>query len=485
MGNAKVKPKNALLLPYQKRWVEDSSRLKLAVKSRQIGWTWATAYGLIRRKSLKTAALDAWISSRDEIQARLFLEDCKSFAGVLDAGAQDFGERVIDGKGSSAYVLQMGNGLRINSMSSNPDAQAGKRGDRVLDEFALHPDPRKLYAIAYPGITWGGSFEIFSTPRGSDSFFQKLIDEIRGGNPKKFSFHQITLEDALNQGFLAKLQKKLPEGDERQAMDEAQYFDFIKAGCADEETFAQEYMCVPSNDATAFITYEMLDGNRVPGTVETERGTVDGRPSETVRWINVAPGVDVSEAPLYLGVDYARHQDLTVMWLAAEIAGILVAVELLTMKNVPFKRQRAALDGYMERRNLVRCCFDMTGIGEETAEAMRHKYGYRFEPVRFTAASKESMAYPVRHGLEDKTLKVPDLPAVDADFRKIRKEDSAGGHVRFTGERDKDGHADRFWAAALCREAKGKKSTPAGASTADMEDRHDIFGHNGRRSLFR
>ena len=36
MGNAKVKPKNALLLPYQKRWVEDSSRLKLAVKSRQI-----------------------------------------------------------------------------------------------------------------------------------------------------------------------------------------------------------------------------------------------------------------------------------------------------------------------------------------------------------------------------------------------------------------------------------------------------------------
>lgn len=460
MGNAKVQPKNALLLPYQKRWVEDSSRLKLAVKSRQIGWTWATAYGLVRRKSLKTAALDAWISSRDEIQARLFLEDCKSFAGVLDAGAQDFGERVIDGKGSSAYVLQMGNGLRINSMSSNPDAQAGKRGDRVLDEFALHPDPRKLYAIAYPGITWGGSFEIFSTPRGSDSFFQKLIDEIRGGNPKKFSFHQITLEDALNQGFLAKLQKKLPEGDERQAMDEAQYFDYIKAGCADEETFAQEYMCVPSNDATAFITYEMLDGNRVPGTVETERGTVDGRPSEIVRWTNVAPGVDVAEAPLYLGVDYARHQDLTVMWLAAEIAGILVAVELLTMKNVPFKRQRAALDGYMERRNLVRCCFDMTGIGEETAEAMRHKYGYRFESVRFTAATKESMAYPVRHGLEDKTFKVPDIPAVDADFRKIRKEDTASGNVRFTGERDSNGHSDRFWAAALCREAKGHAVRP-------------------------
>ena len=484
MGNAKVKPSNSLLLPYQKRWVEDTSRLKLAVKSRQIGWTWATAYGLIRRKALKTAQLDAWISSRDEIQARLFLEDCKSFAGILDAGAQDFGERVIDAKGSSAYVLQMGNGLRINSMSSNPDAQAGKRGDRVLDEFALHPDPRKLYSIAYPGITWGGNFEIFSTPRGSDSFFQKLIDEIKGGNPKKFSFHKITLEDALNQGFLAKLQKKLPAGDERQAMDEAAYFDFIKSGCADEETFNQEYMCIPSNDATAFISYEMLDGNRVYGNIERETGTVDGKPSAIVTWINVAPGIEVSSVPLYLGVDYARHEDLTVMWLAADIAGILVPVELKTMKNVPFKRQREAIDRYMAMKSLRRCCFDMTGIGEETAEAMRSKYGYRFEPIRFTAESKESMAYPVRHDLEDKTMKVPDLPLVDADFRKIRKEDSAGGHVRFVAERDTKGHADIFWAAALCREAKGHKSgrmlppRPANSRSASVRRRRALERRN-------
>ena len=28
-------------------------------------------------------------------------------------------------------------------------------------------------------------------------------------------------------------------------------------------------------------------------------------------------------------------------------------------------------------------------------------------------------------------------------------------NVRFEGDRDEDGHSDRFWAAALCREAKG------------------------------
>ncbi len=100
-------------------------------------------------------------SSRDDIQARLFLEDCKLWAGGIDLAARDLGELAIDEDGKhSAYVLRMSNGKRINSMSSNPDAQAGKRGGRILDEFALHPDQRKLWAIAYPGITWGGNMEV-------------------------------------------------------------------------------------------------------------------------------------------------------------------------------------------------------------------------------------------------------------------------------------------------------------------------------------
>ena len=212
MGAAKViLAKDALLLPFQERWVKDRSRLKIAEKSRQIGWTWATAYRLVREKSLKEARNDAWISSRDDIQARLFLEDCKGFANVLQLAAQDLGESVVDEKGHSAHVLKMATGLRINSMSSNPDAQAGKRGDRVLDEFALHPDPRKLYAIAYPGITWGGSLEVFSTHRGSGNYFNRIIREIREkGNPMGWSLHRVTLQDALEQGFLVKLQSKLP-----------------------------------------------------------------------------------------------------------------------------------------------------------------------------------------------------------------------------------------------------------------------------------
>src|SRR5204862_2129268 len=239
-----IPPHDNLLLPYQAKWINDNSRLKLAEKSRQIGWTWATACGLVLRKCLNESRYDCWISSRDELQAKLFVDDCKHFANSLHLGALDLGAHLIDDQGHSAYVLALANKLHIHSMASTPNCHAGKRGDRILDEFALHSDPKQLYAIAYPGITWGGSLEIFSTHRGTHNYFNELIQEIKNnGNPKGFSLHSVNLQNALDQGLLYKLQQKLPPEDPRQEMDEADYFNFIKKGCPDEESFLQEYMC--------------------------------------------------------------------------------------------------------------------------------------------------------------------------------------------------------------------------------------------------
>jgi phage FluMu gp28-like protein len=232
-GKCKVFPeRDVMLLPFQSKWVLDNSQKKLAVKSRQIGLSWTSAYRVVRQKLSKGARLDAWIASRDEVQAQLFLQDAKRFANILNVAAADLGQTMIDGDGHTAYTLRFANGLRAHSMSSNTDAQAGKRGDRILDEFALHPDPRKLYEISYPGISWGGCLEIFSTHRGTFNYFNELVREIcERNNPKGFSFHRVTLQDALEQGFLFKLQSKLPEDDPRIQMDEGDYFNFIRSGC--------------------------------------------------------------------------------------------------------------------------------------------------------------------------------------------------------------------------------------------------------------
>jgi phage FluMu gp28-like protein len=434
IGRAKIVPacNEHFLLPYQYKWATDYARLKLAVKARQIGWTWATAYSLVRRKAQRGAVGDVWISSRDETQARLFLKDCRNFANVVHFGARDFREVVFDADSSSAYTLEFATGTRIYSMSSNPDAQAGKRGDRVLDEFALHPDPRKLYSVAYPGITWGGSMEIFSTHRGTDNYFNALINEVlHGGNPKGFSFHRVTLQDALDQGFLYKLQSKLAPDDCRQQMDEADYFNFIRAGCPDEETFLQEYMCVPSDDCSAFLSYDLI------GSCESS---------------DVPVLKDNSE--LYIGVDIGRERDLTVIWVLEKLGDVFYTQIVETMESETFEAQEGALYALLEDPRVKRCCIDQTGMGRQFAERAQRRFGqYKVEGVNFTSTVKEELAYPVRSAFEAKRLRIPCDPKIRADLRAIKKEVTASGNVRFTADRGVNGHSDRFWALALALHA--------------------------------
>lgn len=450
---AKVKAPPTFFCGYQARWIKDDSRLKLMEKSRQIGMSWSTAYRLVRQKSAADARQDAWISSRDDLQARLFKEDCNSFAGVLNAAAQDLGQVVIDPERAiSAYVLQFANGLRVNSMSSNPDAQAGKRGDRVLDEFALHPDPRKLYAIAYPGITWGGSMEIISTHRGSANFFNQLVQEIKfKGNKKGFSLHTVTLQHALDDGFLAKLQAKLPHDDPRQDMDEAEYFAFIKSGCTDEESFLQEYMCVPADDASAFISFELIDAVKYKGGEA---------------WEYTLEQLRACKNPLYLGGDIGRVSDLTCFWVDEVVGGVAFARKLVDLKNTTFDEQEARLYELLALPTLRRACIDNTGIGRQLVERAQTRFGkYKVEAITFTPAVKEELAYPVRSACEDRSMRIPDRPEVVSDFRAIRKETTAAGNIRFTAERGPGGHSDRFWAKALARHAAAQ-AAPATAPHA-------------------
>lgn len=439
---AKVKPKNAdgIFLPYQSAWIQDTSRLKLMEKSRQIGLSWSTAYAAVERTAEQCARHDQWVSSRDDLQARLFVEDCKMWAGIMSIAAKDLGEIVIDDKARiTAYTIELASGKRIHSMSSNPDAQAGKRGGRVLDEFALHPDPRKLWSIAYPGITWGGSMELISTHRGSNNFFNGLIREAReNGNPKKLSLHRVTLQDALDQGFLYTLQKMLPPDDERQAMDEAAYFDFIRAGCADEESFRQEYMCDPADDDSAFLEYDLI------ASAEYSSG---------VDWKRTEGGT------LYAGLDIGRKNDLTVLWVVEKLGDTLYTRHVEALKGMRKSDQEAILYPWFAKCDRV--CLDYSGLGIGWGDDAQDVFGaYKIECITFTAPKKEALAYPVRGAMEDRRVRIPYDPKIRADLRAVTKQVTPSGTVRFTAERTADGHSDHFWALALALNAASQPTAP-------------------------
>lgn len=426
-------------LPFQRSWIEDQSDLKLMEKSRQIGISYSTAYSAVRRAA--SGPHDVWVSSRDDAQAKLFVEDCRKWAELLDLAAKDLGMMVVDeGDRDAAQVIEFASGKRIYSLSSNPNALAGKRGHVILDEFALHKDQALLYRIAKPVTQWGGQLEIISTHRGAGSEFAKLIRRIvEDGNPMGFSHHKVPIQTAVEQGLVEKINAKTGKATTREA-----FLAKIRSECIDEEQWLQEYCCIPEDEASAFIPGDLILGCEYP----------TGEAWESDLW---APG----PTNLYMGVDVGRTHDLTVIWMLESVGSARFTRRLVELKGQTFEAQERELYALLGLPRVVRCCIDQTGIGRQFAERAKARFGYRVEGVTFSAGVKEQLAYPVRAAFEDRSLRIPRSDAVYADLRRVRKEVTAAGNIRFAAESTADGHSDRFWALALAIHASAAAGAPS------------------------
>ncbi len=405
-------------------------------KSRQVGITFADAYDSVRKVTRRGARLDVWISSRDQIQARLYLRDCLAWARVLQRAVEPLGFEVVSDAASAAHELRFASGLAIHSLSSNPDALAGKRGHVKLDEFALHQDQRLLYRVAKPVTTWGGQLCVISTHRGAGSLFNQLIRETREqGNPMGWSLHSVPLQRAVTEGLVGRINRKTG-GTETPA----DFLARVRAGCVDQEQWLQEYCCAPADEAASFISFELIDGCREPACLRDHA------------WLAASPNA------LYLGVDVARRQDLCVLDVGEKIGDVIwdrLRIELL---NRPFAEIEAELFRLLRLRQLKRACIDATGLGLQMAERARQKYGWKVEPVTFTAAVKADLAFQLRDDLERHLVRLDDDPRLHADLRSLRKETTASGNLRFVGEAE-DSHCDRFWAKALRQHAARVRPT--------------------------
>jgi phage FluMu gp28-like protein len=467
------KIRRARFLGYQHRWNTDKSRLKIAEKCRQCGFSWTDALDTLLETAGSDWPFDCWVSSRDQIQAQLYGQDVAAWAKRVNIAAGEVGESVLDdadGKKISALRVPLSNARNIWSLSSNVDAQAGKRGTRKMDEFALNPENRRLYAIGKPGTQWGGRVVIFSTHRGTANFFNELVTEIREkGNPKKFSLHRVTIIDAVRDGLLVKLKQtwaKIDPSDPRLEMGEDEWLQTQRDECPDEETWQQEYLCQPADDTTAFLSYDLIATCLMRGAdnlrIANEETRDQAGRKGNIRRMQTLTIEEIAALPfdLYGGVDIGRMHDLTVPWIAAKIGDVLTPVAILEMEGVAFSRQEAELYPFLALPRFRRGCFDRSGIGRQFAERAQERFGLqKIEGIDFTPATKEELAYPIRAAFEDRTTRVPDDRFVIADHRAIKKEQTAGDNVRFSADRGKNGHADRFWAHALCRHAS---KTPSG-----------------------
>ena len=240
----------------------------------------------------------------------------------------------------------------------------------------------------------------------------------------------------------------------------------LREGLADEELWRQEYECEWLDEASAWLTYELIDGCEDAGA-----GEPDGYGGGAV----------------FIGNDIARRHDLWVAWVLELVGDVAWTREVRILKGATFAAQDAVLDELDERYRPLRIAMDQTGMGEKPVEDAKRRYGAsRVEGVVFSAPRKLDLATALKERFEDRAIRIPTGDRwLRADLHSVQKSVGPTGTPRLVADDSGDGHADRFWALALaCGAAADGLEPPAGAYAAG--DPRDAFIPSrlaGRRAL--
>jgi phage FluMu gp28-like protein len=421
------------LYAYQRKWLLDKSRFKIGMFARQTGKTFTTTLELVDDcfEAESRGGRTRWvILSRGERQAKEAIEEgvkkhCKAYSLGIQLIEGEF--KTDAGERYTMLEAVLPGGSRITALPANPDTARGFAANVFLDEFGFHPDSRKIWTALFPVISNGFKLRVTSTPNGKgNKFYELMTDKALAA---VWSRHQVDIHRAVADG--------LPRN-----------IDEMRLALNDEDAWAQEFELKWLDEASAWISYELIDG------VEHDAA---GRPE------------GYTGGPCFVGVDIARRGDLFVIWVIEMVGDVAWTREIIIGKRISFADQDALLDGVFLRYRVVRCCMDQTGMGEKPVEDAQRRYGaLRVEGVLFTGPNKLTLATIGKEAFEDRTLRLPlGDRELRADLHKLQKVQSPTGAPRFVAESDSTGHADRAWACFLALNAASNSKPPAAGATVE------------------
>ena len=432
---------NAIFHPYQQRWGANDSRFKIGMFARQTGKTFTTTFEVAKDCQLVDlqGSRTRWvILSRGERQAKEAMEEgvkrhCQAIGAVIRAEETEF-------RGEASYRAMeviWPNGSRITALPANPDTARGFSANAFLDEFAFHADSRKIWAALFPVISAGWKLRVVSTPNGKNN---KFYDLMTGDDP--IWYRQMTdIYQAVADGLPRDIEQL------RRALD-------------DEDAWAQEYELKWLDEASAWISFELINGveHDAAGLPEHYQG-----------------------GHCFVGVDIAARNDLFVIWVFELLGDVLWTREIIARQRISFAEQDDLLDDVFDRYQVLRCCMDQTGMGEKPVEDAIRRHGGRVEGVLFTGPNKQHLATLGKQAFEDKRLRIPlGDQKLRTDLHKLKKITSATGAPRFVAESDGAGHADRAWACFLAVNAASEPPAEYAyhpvhrAARADADDNRPV-----------
>ncbi len=467
------------LTEYQKLWVEDASRFKIGVITRQGGKSFSTSL---------EAVLDCvehpnttWVLlSAGERQSKELINKAKMHMKAIDVALASIAteeSEFLAADGKTIYKqleINLPNGSRLVGLPANPDTARGWSANIILDEFAIHKDSRAIWTAMFPTVTRGYKIRMISTFKGKSNKFYEMfysaptLKQYTGRDFKEvgerggWSKHLYSIYDAVEMGLNLKDEEGQPIDPED-----------LKLALNDDEAWDEEFGCIPSDEVSAFLTHELISSVE-DARLHPEPDWVDSLIKKAL--VNYKLYKETKERPelpvdilkditflgeVYVGMDIGRKKDLSVIWVDQKIKGVLQTVAVIELRTQPFFVQEQVLQTVLTATGFRRAGIDETGIGAQLAESAHDLFGDRVERVPFTAGNKEALATGLKNNIEDRGSLIPASSTIRNSLHSVKKYSTTTKHFRFDAEKtDKTGHADHFWAKALSTQAASSAPAP-------------------------
>lgn len=473
----------SILLPYQQRWIDDTSPVKLIEKSRRIGLSYAEAADDVLYAASASGA-NVYYISYNQTMTQGFIQDCATWARAFNAAASQIQESVIEVEERQilTYTIKFDSGNAIQAFTSNPRnlRSKGRPGERlVVDEAAFVDDIGELLKAAMAMTMWGGQIRIISTHNGDDNPFNELINDVRAGK-YDYSLHRVDLDDALRDGLYRKIcavtgKTWTREGEAHWRQDLINRY---------KPNHDEELFCIPAQGGGAWLTRTLIEARmrqapvlRFNGTADFNNASPDARQRIMQDWINdkLLPLLKFNpELRHALGMDFARTGDLSVISPAEVATNLHVTIPWqVELKNVPYKQQIQVLfaigDALPRLSGMV---IDSRGNGSYVGEEAYDRYGSIVLRLMPTEGWYRDNMPPYKAAFEDDTITIPQHDGLLQDHRAIKL---IRGVARLpdgktSGDRHGDGAMSCVYAHAATRLDTYVMEFTSGAPRADSSD---------------
>jgi phage FluMu gp28-like protein len=456
----------AVLLPYQQRWVSDTSQVKIVEKSRRIGISYAEAADDVLWAAEEAGANVYYISYSKEM-TQSFIQDCAMWAKAFNRAASEIEESVLqeEDKQILTYTIKFDSGHIIQTFTSSPRnlRSKGRPGERlVVDEAAFLDDIKAVLKAAMAMTMWGGKIRIISTHNGEENPFNELVNDVRSRR-YRYSLHRIDLDAALRDGLYQRIcavtgQRWTQEGEVLWREDLVNNY----RPNEDEELF-----CIPSRGGGAWLSRALIESRMSADTPVLRWDCKPGfellpdhiRKAEANDWLKAQmlplleklPGTAIS----FDGEDFGRSGDLSVHVPLLQHQNLVRQVPFVVeLRNVPFRQQEQIAFYLLDRLpRFMGGAFDARGNGQFLAEVAMQRYGAsRIQQVMLTENWYREHMPPVKAALEDGTLNgLPKDADILADLRAVQVVRGVPRipDTRSTGEDKGKRHGDAAVAVAL------------------------------------